>query len=81
MIYNDDNFINQLVNIVMTLNKLFKSIEHSKFIRLINLLRLFINFVKQTFFEDQIRRKYQTIQNRFLQSLKSRIKINIALNN
>ncbi len=65
----------------MTLNMSFKSIEHSKFIRLMNMLRFFINIFKRTFFENQIRRKYQTIQSRFLHNLKSNIKINIALNN
>ncbi len=65
----------------MTLNMSFKSIEHSKFIRLMNMLRFFINIFKRIFFEDQIRRKYQIIQSRFLHNLKSNIKINIALNN
>ncbi len=65
----------------MTLNMSFKSIEHSKFIRLMNMFRFFTNILKRTFFEDQIRKKYQIIQCRFLQNLKSNIKINIALNN
>jgi hypothetical protein len=65
----------------MTLNMSFKSIEHSKFIRLMNMFKLFTNILKRTFFEDQIRKKYQIIQSRFLQNLKSYIKINIALNN
>ncbi len=65
----------------MTLNMSFKLIEHSKFIRLINMLRFFIKIFKRIFFEDQIRRKYQIIQSRVLQDLKSNIKINIALNN
>jgi hypothetical protein len=65
----------------MTLNMSFKSIEHSKFIRLMNMLRFFTNIFKRIFFEDQIRKKYQIIQSRFLQNLKSNIKINIALNN
>ncbi len=59
----------------------FRLIEHSKFIRLINMLRFFIKILKRTFFEDQIRKKYQIIQNRVLQDLKSNIKISIALNN
>ncbi len=65
----------------MTLNMSFRSIEHSKFIRLMNMLRFFTNILKRTFFEDQIRKKYQTIQSRLLQNLKSNIKISIALNN
>jgi hypothetical protein len=65
----------------MTLNMSFKSIEHSKFIRLMNMFKSFTNILKRTFFEDQIRKKYQIIQSRFLQNLKSNIKINIALNN
>jgi hypothetical protein len=65
----------------MILNMSFKSIEHLKTIWLINLLKSFINILKRIFFENQIRRKYQIIQNRFLQNLKSRIKISIALNN
>ncbi len=65
----------------MTLNMSFKSIEHSKFIRLMNMFKLFINIFKRTFFENQVRKKYQIIQNRFLQNLKSHIKINIVLNN
>ncbi len=56
--YNDENFINQLVNIVMTLNMSLKSIKHSKFIRLMNMLKFFINIFKRTFFENQIRKKY-----------------------
>ncbi len=66
---------------MMTLNMSFKLIEHSKFIRLINMFRLFTNILKRIFFEDQIRKKYQIIQNRLLQNLKLNIKINIALNN
>jgi hypothetical protein len=46
-----------------------------------NMFKLFINILKRTFFEDQVRKKYQTIQSRFLQNLKSHIKISIALNN
>ncbi len=65
----------------MTLNMSFKSIEHSKFIRLMNMLRFFINILKRTFFENQIRKKYQIIQSRLLHNLKSNIKISIALNN
>ncbi len=65
----------------MTLNMSFKLIEHSKFIRLMNMLKFFTNILKRTFFEDQIRKKYQIIQSRLLQNLKSNIKINIALNN
>jgi hypothetical protein len=65
----------------MTLNISFKLIEHSKFIRLMNMLRFFTNILKQTFFEDQIRKNYQIIQNRLLQNLKSNMKINIALIN
>jgi hypothetical protein len=65
----------------MTLNMSFRSIEHSKFIRLMNMLRFFTNIFKRTFFEDQIRKKYQIIQSRLLQNLKSNIKISIALNN
>jgi hypothetical protein len=45
------------------------------------MFKLFTNILKRTFFEDQIRKKYQIIQSRFLQNLKSNIKINIALNN
>jgi hypothetical protein len=65
----------------MTLNMSFRSIEHSKFIRLMNMFRFFINIFKRTFFEDQVRKKYQTIQNRLLQNLKSHTKISIVLNN
>jgi hypothetical protein len=46
-----------------------------------NMFKFFINILKRTFFENQVRKKYQIIQNRFLQNLKSHIKINIALNN
>ncbi len=65
----------------MTLNMSFRSIEHSKFIRLMNMFRFFINILKRTFFENQVRKKYQIIQSRFLQNLKSHTKINIVLNN
>ncbi len=65
----------------MTLNMSFRSIEHSKFIRLMNMFKFFTNILKRIFFEDQIRKKYQIIQSRLLQNLKSNIKINIALNN
>ncbi len=66
---------------MMTLNMSFRLIEHSKFIHLMNMFKFFINILKRTFFENQVRKKYQIIQNRFLQNLKSHIKINIALNN
>ncbi len=46
-----------------------------------NMFKFFINIFKRTFFENQVRKKYQIIQSRLLQNLKSHIKISIILNN
>ncbi len=59
----------------------FRSMKHSKFIRLMNMLRFFIKILRRIYFEDQIRKKYQIIQTRLLQNLKTSIEVNIALNN
>ncbi len=79
--FNEIDFQNQLMNVMLTINMFFRSMKHFEFIHLINMLRSNTKISKRILIEDVMWKKLFVIQQKILQNKESRTKINIALNN
>ena len=79
--YSQNNFFNQLSNIVVVFNMFFRAIKNFAFRNLIQMLKSNVKFFEQIKFVEFIRKKHDVVKHTLFQNLKFDTKINITLNN
>ena len=79
--YSQNNFFNQLLNIVVVFNMFFRAIENFAFYNLIQMLKSNVKFFKRIKFVKFIDKKQNVVKHTLFWNLKFDTKINITLNN
>jgi hypothetical protein len=66
---------------MLAINMSFRSMKHSEFIRLINMLWSNTHISKRILLRDIVRKKHNIVRQKILQDMKSNTKINFAIDN